>query len=555
MDIKKVLFFLILSPFVSLFFINKTLAADLYILPQSKTIYVGDKFSITIYVDSPDQAINAVSFIISYPSNLLKAESISKTGSLINLWAQEPKIENGTISGEGVILNQTSQGNIGFTGSRGKIITINFKTLRDGRAEINFSSGSVLANDGQGTNILKKLTGGDYLILVQEPVVSQPELNLPTAPKITSPTHPDQNNWYNDPNPKFTWNLPEDVTAVRLLYNKNPNSMPTIIYSPPIKEKTLFNVPDGVYWFHAHFRNKAGWGEVTHYKFQIDTTPPDLEIKLIPGEDLSEPKVKISFSAKDKTSGIAGYIVSLNDKEIDRIYTNQENYLYETHILEPKDYKITITAFDKAGNSQSRTLIFTIKPIASPEVLECPSKVNENDKFQIKGISLPDSEVILTFKKDIEKLTFKTKSDSKGNFNLEIPGLERGDWLVSAKVIDYRGAQSLETELCQINVTHTYSLLNFDILRWILILLLILLLIVYIWYYRKIISFHISVIKGKQNAAFRKDLYLVERYLRRKIRQFQNKAASSESMDYYQKLIKILQKCLEYLDKLKNKEI
>lgn len=175
MYIKKVLLFLILIFFV---FINQALSADLYISPQSKTIYVGDRFSITIYVDSPDKAINAVSFKISYPNNLLKVESISKTGSLISLWAQDPKIENGVISGEGVILNQTSEGNIGFTGSKGKIIKINFKAIQEGIAEINFISGSVLANDGQGTNILKNFRNGSYTIEQKiTPVIIEEEIS------------------------------------------------------------------------------------------------------------------------------------------------------------------------------------------------------------------------------------------------------------------------------------------------------------------------------------------------------------------------------------------
>ena len=74
-----------------------TLAADLYISPSSKDLNVGDNLNVAVYVDSIDQATNAVSFKISYPEDLLKFVSLSKSGTIINLWVQEPKGGNGEV--------------------------------------------------------------------------------------------------------------------------------------------------------------------------------------------------------------------------------------------------------------------------------------------------------------------------------------------------------------------------------------------------------------------------------------------------------------------------
>jgi len=93
----------------------KVLAADLYVLPSNKSLNIGENLSIAVYVDSLDQALNAVSFTISYPEDLLRFVSLSKTGSIINLWVQEPKGGNGEVSTEGIVLNP------GFTGSREKL--------------------------------------------------------------------------------------------------------------------------------------------------------------------------------------------------------------------------------------------------------------------------------------------------------------------------------------------------------------------------------------------------------------------------------------------------
>jgi Ni/Fe-hydrogenase subunit HybB-like protein len=43
-----------------------------------------------------------------------------------------------------------------------------------------------------------------------------PPSGAPAAPGVYSPNFPDQNSWYQVTRPKFTWNVPADVTAVRV---------------------------------------------------------------------------------------------------------------------------------------------------------------------------------------------------------------------------------------------------------------------------------------------------------------------------------------------------
>ena len=70
---------------------------------------------------------------------------------------KDPSFSNatGTASLEGVILN-------GFTGSSGSIATLVFKAKNVGSAELKFSSGSILANDGNGTELI---TGSNSSII------------------------------------------------------------------------------------------------------------------------------------------------------------------------------------------------------------------------------------------------------------------------------------------------------------------------------------------------------------------------------------------------------
>jgi hypothetical protein len=132
-----------------LFFAHTTFAASLNLSPSSGSYNVGDIIKVRVVLASPAQSVNAVSGSLTFSKDLLTLTSLSKTNSLVSLWATEPSYSNisGTVNMEGVILN-------GFTGSNGTILTLSFKAKATGNANIKFTSSSVLANNGQGTDIL-----------------------------------------------------------------------------------------------------------------------------------------------------------------------------------------------------------------------------------------------------------------------------------------------------------------------------------------------------------------------------------------------------------------
>ncbi len=152
-------------------------AASLYFSPQSVTRFAGNSFSVGIYVSSADTAMNAAQGAISFPNDKLEVISLSKNSSIINLWVQEPSFSNrdGAINFEGVVTNP------GFQSSSGKILTVTFRAKDTGKASLSFLSGSVLANDGKGTNILNSL--GRSIITLTE----APSAEAPPAPKSEKP--------------------------------------------------------------------------------------------------------------------------------------------------------------------------------------------------------------------------------------------------------------------------------------------------------------------------------------------------------------------------------
>lgn len=253
-------------------------AASLFISPSSGSYSAGKTLTVSIFVSSTDQAMNAASGIISFDQNKLEIISLSKNGSIFSLWVQEPSFSNitGIINFEGIVLNP------GFIGSGGRIISITFKTKTAGTAAMIFSSGSILANDGKGTNILTGLGSANFTISTpitsptttkeKEPIVSGA---IPAAPVIFSETHPDSEKWYSAATAKFSWKLTDDITDVRLRISQDPKALPTIIYSPAVSSKTVTNLGKGIWYFSAQFKNKYGWGEIAYFRLQIDSTPSE----------------------------------------------------------------------------------------------------------------------------------------------------------------------------------------------------------------------------------------------------------------------------------------
>lgn len=425
-------------------------AASLYFSPSSGSYTVGSTFSASIYVSSSDQTMNAASGVISFPQDKLEVVSLSKSGSIFSLWVQEPSFSNnaGAINFEGIVLNP------GFTGSGAKVITINFKAKAAGNAPLSFVSGSVLANDGKGTNILASLGSSQFSLggvvpSVPETIIPSAISGIPSAPKISSPTHSDPDKWYAKKDAKFTWPVPVGVTSVRLLVGKIPAAAPTVIYKSAISEKEITNLTDGIWYFHAQFRNTNGWGEISHFRFQIDTQPPEpFEIKFIHGQESIEPRPIITFNTTDTLSGIDYYRAKIGENDFLKLDSNLiSSNPYALPPQAPGKRTVLVQAFDKAGNTTSAAEEFTILPIKTPVITYYPKEVKEGDLLEIRGTTYPDASIDIFLKKEGEKVVKQTtQSNSSGDFTLIwSPKLTNGLYEMLVQVTDEQGAKSNES--------------------------------------------------------------------------------------------------------------
>lgn len=140
-----------------------------------KVVEEGDRINIEVRVSS-DESINAVSGVVSFPTDLLSLISISRNASIINIWTEEPKQVRGRIPFEGVIMNP------GFVGTSGLVMRATFEAKKAGTVSLGFAEGAVLANDGRGTNLLASLLPVGFKIVAPKPVFEPPN-KIVEAPK------------------------------------------------------------------------------------------------------------------------------------------------------------------------------------------------------------------------------------------------------------------------------------------------------------------------------------------------------------------------------------
>jgi Cohesin domain len=187
-----VCFFVFLCTYL---FPSTTLAATLNLVPSEGSYSVGDTISVRISVDSAGDSVNAISANLKFPSDKLTLTSISKSNSIITVWAQEPSYSNatGTANIEGVVLN-------GYTGGSGTVASLVFKAKAVGGASVSFDTASVLANDGNGTEMISGKQNATFVIsnnVVQKPKEKEttakpaPVVKVVSAPKkkVITDTH------------------------------------------------------------------------------------------------------------------------------------------------------------------------------------------------------------------------------------------------------------------------------------------------------------------------------------------------------------------------------
>lgn len=345
--ISKSFFFVALVAGAGLFAAIPTQAeagASLYLNPSAGTFELGSTFTVSVFLNTGGQAINAVEANISFPTDKLQiVPSAPNDTSIVRIWIKPPTYSNieGTVRLQGAIPNP------GIQTSSGLLTTLTFRVREVGVAEIRFSDGSrAFLNDGKGTDILTDTSGGIYTLTPPPP----------QGPFVTSRTNPDQGRWYRSEIVQFEWTAPSDSEGYSYWLDNNFDGAPDDISEGTSTRIAYNNLSDGVHYFHIRALRQGVWGGVTTYGVKIDRTEPArFTPNILPSDITANRKPIIMFLTTDNLSGIDHYEIAVFPLE----ETDAENGKAPLFVevlspyvpnLDLGSYQVSVRAYDKAGN-------------------------------------------------------------------------------------------------------------------------------------------------------------------------------------------------------------
>jgi hypothetical protein len=320
--------------------------ASLYLSPGNGTFFMGSTFDVSIFVNTGGININTVKADLKFDPKKIQIASPATGKSFISVWISQPSYSNV----EGTISFQGGTPSPGINTSAGLVSTITFRAISPGETDITIlNSSKVLLDDGKGTDILSSIGKGSYQISIPPP----------EGPKIFSSTHPDQNKWYKNNNPSFSWDKEEGVIDFSYSIDQDFHGIPDNQPEGTSTNASFNDLEDGIWYFHVKAKKGNAWGGTSNYLTQIDKTPPaEFKIEFDPllrGGVLESKQPMISFFTTDVLSGVDHFELKLINFS-KNIGKEEAGFFIETvspyklSSMDQGEYEIIIRAYDKAMN-------------------------------------------------------------------------------------------------------------------------------------------------------------------------------------------------------------
>ncbi len=436
-------------------------AASITVSPTQVQTAVGQTVRFQVVVNTQSVAINAVDGIISYDPNTLEVTSVSRAGSVLNIWIEEPNFSNAT----GKISFAGGVATPGYTGSNGLVFSITAKAKKTGSATFDLNSISIRQNDGEGTEVVSSVNDSVITVAkastveekpaVKEPVKETPKPQPPviavklSKPELISSTHPNQDVWYNSKDVIIGWPKNPNASGVQTVFDSKPDTVATGPVQYGLNQKVLKGVRDGISYLHVRYVAKNGVSETAHYAIRVDTAiPTDINIQTTQGEANTR---LLEITAKDAHSGVAFADVSLDGGPAIKILFENGKAVYSIpESYEGGKHSVIVEVYDAANNEATLTQEVELKDVPKVQIVI----LNKNDikvgeYAQISGkTSKLNSDVSVTVQTPSRKVeTYIAKSDDLGNIAIEILLREFGTHKIWAHIGDSDVSESQTVEV------------------------------------------------------------------------------------------------------------
>jgi len=346
--------------------------ASLSVYPQSGTFVVRNTFDVSVFLNTGGKNINVVKVELKFDPEKLRVITPAKGLSIVGEWIFPPSFSNS----KGIVTLTGGFSSKGINTSEGLVSVVVFEAIAPGRTEVNFlESSKVLVGEEEGADILTSINRGVYEI------VPPPSL----GPKIYSSTHPDQNKWYKNDSPVFSWEKISKAEGYSYSLDGDPYGEPDNNIDTDSTSAFFEGAGEGTQYFHLKAKKNQAWGGTSHFKVMIDKSVPfEFKPYLASFSLASGNSILVYFNTSDLLSGLDYYetrIADVSDPEntILSAWMRQESP-FRIDTKKSGKFNILVRAFDKAGNYREGET--QLRVFAPPLVLGTGG-------IQIKGFFLP----------------------------------------------------------------------------------------------------------------------------------------------------------------------
>ncbi len=195
----------------------------------------------------------------------------------------------------------------------------------------------------------------------EEPAIFAVNIDLKAEPpEVSSSTHPNPDRYYADIHPVFIVDKADDLSGIDGFYYKVDNLSDTL----PDKKGGRFlkdtaikiaePLDDGEWYFHIVLKDRAGntGSDASHFKFKIETTPPEVSIKELPKFVNSE-TFEVEWTGEDRESGVFCFVVDYKEGDKGKWKTWLKETKARNAAFKGEDgitYYFRVKARDNAGN-------------------------------------------------------------------------------------------------------------------------------------------------------------------------------------------------------------
>lgn len=278
------------------------------------------------------------------------------------------------------------------------------------------------------------------------------------GPIVTSSTHPEQDKWYRDNSPKFSFVL-EGATAYSYDFDLAPDTVPDDVSEGSESAVSLSNKTNGAWYFHVKARVGGQWTDAAHYAAKIDRTAP-LPPTNLALEAIDSSSIKLSWTAAvDSASGIKGYKIyralltgfNITDSTTTVVAELVEGESYvDSGLNEGVYYHYKVQSIDNANNmggtsneAISRTattcdLVMSLEGVFEEGVFNLRAQTDDSLFAAYLRVTLPQADVNNVFSnisgKNDFSYSFDLSETPQGSILVEFGGRDReGDDCVVQK--------------------------------------------------------------------------------------------------------------------------